>query len=153
MNIISILLIVFTAAFGFAASGLAQNGNVWLVDKNGAKHFTCPVMKNDEVVGSNTKYSDHNGQRYYFCCPGCKPAFEKNPEIYLGKMVVPGNIVKAEGDEKQFVCPVSGETAPLMKDTEYSDHQGKRYYFCCAGCIPKFEAEPEKYLEGMKKNQ
>jgi heavy metal translocating P-type ATPase len=26
------------------------------------------------------------------------------------------------------------------------DHQGKRYFFCCAGCLAKFRADPERYL-------
>ncbi|HET9181503.1 MAG TPA: heavy metal translocating P-type ATPase [Candidatus Angelobacter sp.] len=27
-----------------------------------------------------------------------------------------------------------------------ADYDGKKYYFCCAGCAAKFQAEPEKYL-------
>jgi YHS domain-containing protein len=27
--------------------------------------------------------AEHGGQRYYFCCPGCRRAFEKQPEKYL----------------------------------------------------------------------
>ena len=27
--------------------------------------------------------SDHNGTTYYFCAPGCKVAFDKEPERYL----------------------------------------------------------------------
>jgi len=27
--------------------------------------------------------SEHNGKKYYFCAPGCKKAFEANPEKYL----------------------------------------------------------------------
>ena len=26
----------------------------------------------------------HDGQRYYFCSPGCKEAFEKAPQEYTG---------------------------------------------------------------------
>jgi Cu+-exporting ATPase len=28
-----------------------------------------------------------------------------------------------------------------------SDHEGKTYYFCCAGCKRSFDESPEKYLE------
>ena len=28
---------------------------------------------------------DYNGKTYYFCCPSCKPAFDKNPEKYVSK--------------------------------------------------------------------
>lgn len=27
---------------------------------------------------------EYQGQTYYFCAPGCKSAFEKNPEKYVG---------------------------------------------------------------------
>ena len=29
-------------------------------------------------------------------------------------------------------------------------HEGTRYYFCSAGCLSKFEAEPQKYLSAPK---
>ena len=48
-----------------------------------AKQTTCPVMGgaiNKEL------YADHKGQRVYFCCLGCPPEFEKNPEKYIKKM-------------------------------------------------------------------
>jgi len=28
--------------------------------------------------------SEHGGKRYYFCSPGCKAAFDKNPQKYVG---------------------------------------------------------------------
>jgi Cu+-exporting ATPase len=29
--------------------------------------------------------SEYNGETYYFCSPGCKAAFDKDPEKYVGK--------------------------------------------------------------------
>lgn len=29
--------------------------------------------------------SEYQGQTYYFCAPGCKKAFDKEPEKYLGQ--------------------------------------------------------------------
>lgn len=29
--------------------------------------------------------SEHQGQTYYFCSPGCKSNFDQNPEQYAGK--------------------------------------------------------------------
>lgn len=28
--------------------------------------------------------SEYKGKRYYFCAPGCKAAFDKDPEKYVG---------------------------------------------------------------------
>jgi len=43
----------------------------------------CPVMGGaiDEKV-----YTDYNGKRIYFCCPGCLEMFKKDPEKYVKKM-------------------------------------------------------------------
>ena len=27
----------------------------------------------------------------------------------------------------------------------YRDYEGQRYYFCCHGCLNKFDADPAKY--------
>jgi P-type Cu+ transporter len=44
--------------------------------------------------------------------------------------------------------PVCG----MMVETERAEatavHAGKTYYFCCTGCAAKFNADPEKYLDG-----
>ena len=38
-------------------------------------------MKVDEATAKWT--SEYKGQTYYFCSPGCKEAFDQNPEHYL----------------------------------------------------------------------
>jgi len=45
---------------------------------------TDPVckMKVDEKKAAAT--SEYKGKRYYFCAPGCKRAFDQDPEKYLG---------------------------------------------------------------------
>ena len=45
----------------------------------------CPVcdMEVNEQNPSGDKV-EHQGQTYYFCGPGCKRAFERNPARYLG---------------------------------------------------------------------
>ncbi len=36
------------------------------------------------IDSENTQWkSEHEGQIYYFCAPGCKTAFDKEPEKYL----------------------------------------------------------------------
>lgn len=39
-----------------------------------------------QVDPAQTEWSaEYKGQTYYFCAPGCKRAFEKEPEKYLNK--------------------------------------------------------------------
>ena len=47
----------------------------------------------------------------------------------------------------QTKCPVMG--GDINKEV-YVDHEGKRIYFCCPACVPKFKEDPEKYLAKMK---
>ena len=42
--------------------------------------------------------------------------------------------------------PVCGMTVG-PNATNSLEHQGKRYYFCCQGCLAKFRAQPANYLQ------
>jgi Cu(I)/Ag(I) efflux system membrane fusion protein len=44
---------------------------------------TCPVMGG--AIDKNV-FTEYKGKKVYFCCPACKPEFEKNPEKYLHKL-------------------------------------------------------------------
>jgi Cu(I)/Ag(I) efflux system membrane fusion protein len=43
----------------------------------------CPVM---DLAINKDLFTVYKGKKVYFCCPGCKPEFEKNPEKYLAKL-------------------------------------------------------------------
>lgn len=47
----------------------------------------CPVMGNKipDVSKAPGGKSVYKGKTYYFCCPACKPLFDKDPEKYVGK--------------------------------------------------------------------
>lgn len=61
-------------------------GNV-VGEESGKIKIQCPVMKTwfmpDEKTPEKTPKSVYKDKTYYFCCPGCKPQFEKDPEKYL----------------------------------------------------------------------
>jgi xanthine dehydrogenase accessory factor len=44
------------------------------------------------------------------------------------------------------IDPVCGMEVEIATARFTSEHDGQRYYFCCAGCRRSFEKEPEKYL-------
>ncbi len=52
--------------------------------KGSAEKAIDPVCKM-EVDTANTPggKTEYQGQTYYFCAPGCKTSFEKEPEKYL----------------------------------------------------------------------
>ena len=57
--------------------------------------------------------------------------------------------LKAPGDARvgdRTTCPVSGEEFIVSATSPRTELEGKTYYFCCAECVQKFEAQPSKYL-------
>ena len=47
---------------------------------------TDPVCKMDvDTANPPGGQSEHQGTAYYFCAPGCKVAFDKEPEKYLSE--------------------------------------------------------------------
>ncbi|MDO8311431.1 MAG: YHS domain-containing protein, partial [Sideroxyarcus sp.] len=56
---------------------------------------------------------------------------------------------KPQGQAKaaeQTTCPVMGDA---INKKIFTTYKGKKVYFCCAGCKPKFEKNPEKYMEKL----
>jgi YHS domain-containing protein len=49
-------------------------------------------------------------------------------------------------------CPVMSTTIPDVSKAAggKSVYKGKTYYFCCAGCKPMFDKDPEKYIKAME---
>jgi Cu+-exporting ATPase len=44
-----------------------------------------PVCGMDVDPNTAAGKSEYQGQTYYFCSPGCKRSFDKEPEKYVGK--------------------------------------------------------------------
>ena len=47
-----------------------------------ARDPVCGMMVDEKQAAATYEYK---GTTYYFCAPGCKAAFEKDPEKYLGE--------------------------------------------------------------------
>ena len=45
-----------------------------------ALDIVCKMQVDPATAAAQT---EHKGKTYYFCAPGCKAAFEKDPEKYL----------------------------------------------------------------------
>ncbi len=102
------------------------------------KSVVCPVMgKKIADISKAAGKSTYQGKTYYFCCTDCKTKFDKNPAKYA----------KSAKKPVSAVCPVMGNKIPdVSKAAGKSVYKGKTYYFCCAGCKPKFDADPQKYV-------
>ena len=43
----------------------------------------CPITGSVFTVSKDTQFSEYKGKFYAFCCPGCKPQFDKSPGKYV----------------------------------------------------------------------
>jgi YHS domain-containing protein len=100
----------------------------------------CPVMGN---AIDSTVYTDYQGQRVYFCCPGCIETFLANPDTYFVQAAKDSVLFRSV----QTVCPVMGNP---VDPAYWLWYEGRGIYFCCPACIDTFLAEPAKYLGGIR---
>jgi len=109
------------------------------------QELKCPVTGQKVTDLKNAPKSVYKGKTYYFCCAGCKPLFDKNPEKYIKP--APAKQSNA------VICPVMGGVVKNPKTAPKSVYKGKTYYFCCAGCKPQFDKNPEKYVKSDAKTR
>ncbi len=118
---------------------------------------TCPVSGKTFTVSADSPKAEHEGKTYFMCCGGCKNKFEADPAKYLDSKgaepastpttdadVLPNDGSRKVGDVTK--CPTSGEVFTISADSPKTEHEGKTYFFCCGGCVDKFNADPSKYL-------
>jgi YHS domain-containing protein len=145
MKQIFTILIVALVAFAVAAPAVSaqekkETGKKALIPEGFKAQTTCPVMGGEITSDS---YVDYQGQRIYFCCPGCEGTFLADPEKYFEAAAKDSTLF----ENVQTTCPVMGNPIDSKYFTYY---KGRGIYFCCAGCIEKFNADPDKYLKAMR---
>ena len=72
---------------------------------------------------------DYKGQRYYFCCDGCKQKFAHDPEQYLFSAAVKepkktgcGCAAKAKTEEKKTLCCASQDQQAVVQSSGCCDY-------------------------------
>ena len=98
----TVRLAVFFVVLGIMFAPSMQAG------EKGKAQTMCPIMGGPI---DKTAFVDHEGKRVYFCCPGCKSTFLKDPEGYVKKMESEGIVL---------------ETAPATKKNPAPQQQGHR---------------------------
>lgn len=100
----------------------------------------CPVMGG---AIDSTMYTEYQGQRIYFCCPGCAGTFLDDPESYFEQAAKDSILF----ENVQTLCPVMDR--PIDRE-HFLWFMGRGIYFCCPGCVDTFLAEPGTYLEKIR---
>lgn len=72
---------------------LRADGDLTVAPRGGSAHDIAPQTAIDLVCGMTVTADEssrpfpHQGTTYYFCAPGCRSAFEKDPERYIEESV------------------------------------------------------------------
>ena len=116
-----------------------------------------PTVK-DPVCGMSVDPSrargvaQYQGERYYFCSPGCMHRFVFEPARFLSAKYTPvpsdasNSPVQIAPARKVQKDPVCGMAVDASKAAASLEHEGMLYHFCSKGCAEKFKADPEKFL-------
>src|SRR4051812_6635575 len=102
---------------------------------------TDPVCGMQVAEATAKNVSELAGTKYYFCGAGCKRKFDADPAQYLRKQNA------AEKSATDLVCGMQVNPATAKN---FSEYQGKKYFFCSPGCKTKFEANPQQYLNNPR---
>ena len=137
-NFIAIFLITLFALAASAAVVSATEGKkkattptaaVTDETKKAVTNKLCPVSGG----AVSEKYrAEYKGQYVYVCCEGCLNEFKADPEKFVAKM----SKEEREAIKTNEVCPVSKE--PVTQEF-WSEDNGRKVYFCCAGCKATFD--------------
>jgi len=122
-----------------------------LADQHEGKPQTACPVSGKPIDKASSPHIDFQGQRIYFCCDNCPPAFRKDPESFFAKAAEAGVVF----ENVQTTCPVSGETLGEgdMGEPVAHAYKGRTVMLCCPSCIKKFDKEPAKYLAKLPGEQ
>jgi YHS domain-containing protein len=136
--------------FAKSPEKFAKNASIPLQSIPMPEKIACAVMEdhsiNPKQATEKKLFADYNGRRYFFCCEGCVPAFNKEPEKFAKRASVPIGQIELP---KTVACAVMTDNKVDVKDAlnkgMFADYKGRRYLFCCAGCPGAFKADPAKF--------
>ncbi|MFQ5589631.1 MAG: YHS domain-containing protein [Phycisphaerae bacterium] len=103
---------------------------------------TCPVT--DEPANLAISAATDEGP-VFFCCKDCMSKYRANKAKYAGKVAEQRRVL-ARRPGVQVTCPVSKE--PVDQEV-FLERNGQKVYFCCKGCINKYQADPAKYASAL----
>jgi len=91
--------------------------------KNAEGKYVCPVTGDPVTDFSPENAAEYEGKAYFFCCPGCKPKFEKDPAKYAAEPAA-GEAAPSE-ETGAAEATESPEAAPEPEAEGHDSHEGR----------------------------
>ncbi len=125
------------------------------------KEVICPVTGEKFKITKHTPFVDYQGNRYYFCCPGCDKRFLENPEKYLNN-TSSGAIHRTEDisgqpvRQQEHLTQVQHDTTEIsywtcsMHPAVHSDKPGK-CPICGMALIPVYKGSENRVVIDSEK--
>lgn len=123
----SLLALIFSLGFG----------GVGLLSLSGCRNSEKEKKPVVEKAGSRTPHGQHHGHRHAHKSMARSTGDEAKAPVSFDKPAPVGTKAR---------CPVMGNEFSISEKSEHSVYKGRHYYFCCGGCKPKFDENPQKYL-------
>jgi hypothetical protein len=105
---------------------------------------TCPVGGPLGSMGEPVNFIYMN-RLVRLCCGGCEKSLVNEPAKYLAKL----DAAYADAQREAYpldTCIVAGGKLGSMGEPVEVVAGTQLVRFCCKGCLPKFKADPQKYL-------
>ena len=133
---------------------LAFAGLYWLYRTRGgagaeryAKDPVCRMQVEKEHAPATATLGT---QQYWFCSDHCKHRFQSDPQRFTSPAPQEPAPLADDTDQAGAIDPVCKMTVDSAHTPHSAEHDGRRYYFCCAGCQTAFSSDPEAYRSEVK---
>ena len=172
-NYTTFLDIAFLLLMAVMAWRFVTTGGIEMLRAHARRPEAGATLVRDPVCGMSidpataTEQLEFEAATYYFCSPGCRSKFEKDPDRYTSQVAqlehaghlgdppvmaaMPIGEIKREMARHQSpVDPVCGMSVDPDHAQYRSFQKGETYYFCSAGCKETFDKDPAKYIARTK---
>jgi hypothetical protein len=91
---------------------------------------------------------NHDGREIKVCCNGCIKLFTKKADEFIQK--IDATMVKEQLKYYPLdTCVVAGGKLGGMGEPKNIIYHNRLVRFCCDGCKPQFEKDPDKFIKAM----